>query len=479
MMTTLGWQLGGQSGARKRSRTAKWKPETERLEQRLALAADLAVLSSTTLDSRSVEVSYRVDGDGGLPFDLAIYRSADANFDPSDVKLASQTITDAGGTPPVTQTVNVVVPGGLGIDPAHPFIMAVADPGGQVSETDEANNVASFRKYVIGAISHGTDAAPAWEPVMAASLTALGYDRVVPFVWAAESVVPVPGQAVAAGQRMAAQIIAAAQTLPEGSVIDLHLIGHSRGSVVISQATQTIQILAESGADPQLKGVLAGWTKLTYLDPHPAHNVHTTSAGTTRFFSASPGPIGRLATQLTLRFQAAMQDPEPVVPSSADQAEVFFQHAPYYAAPDPIDRLFNIWGEVPLTGATRYIDLTGIANGHYVMPYWYQTHVVPTLRTGGDFTVPEPTATPARPRRNPRMYERGILFPSLVDRPGVASGLLTRASSTAAALERGNIVLANRRYANLVRFALQRRDRISPELLSAVTSIQPLLGQLR
>ncbi len=89
---------------------------------------------------------------------------------------------------------------------------------------------------------------------MATSLQTGGYDRVVPFFWVAESLLPAPGQAVAAGRRMAEQIIAAAHTIPAGSPIDLHLIGHSRGSVVISEALQTIEAIAQSGTDPQLAG---------------------------------------------------------------------------------------------------------------------------------------------------------------------------------------------------------------------------------
>lgn len=278
---------------------------------------------------------------------------------------------------------------------------------------------------------------------------------------------------------MAAQIIAAARTLPSGAIIDLHLLGHSRGSVVISEALQTIETLAASGTDPQLEGVLAGWTRMTYLDAHPAHNVHTTTTSSARFFSPSPGPFGRFATQVYLRFQDAMRDPEPRVPGSADEAEVFFQRAPYYAAPDPIDRLFNIWGETPIQGATRYIDLTGIANGHYLVPFWYQANVVPTLLTGGTFTPPSPTPLPPAPTVRPAAFERGLLFPEFVTRPGVASGLLARASSTAAAMERGNTFQGIRRYLNLVRFAQQRSARIDPEVLNLLGSIRPIFVRPR
>src|SRR4051812_3059581 len=81
-----------------RRRDSVRKPRLELLEERVALATDFAMLSATTLDSRSVQVSYRIDGDGGTPLEVAIYRSADARFDPSDVRLVTQMIVDPGAT---------------------------------------------------------------------------------------------------------------------------------------------------------------------------------------------------------------------------------------------------------------------------------------------------------------------------------------------------------------------------------------------
>jgi hypothetical protein len=476
---TFQWGLGEWGRRESRHRTRVSKPLLERLEERVAMATDLVMVSATTRDSRSVDVSYRVDGDGGAPVDVAIYRSADANFDASDIRLAAQTITDPTGTATGARTMTVAVSAGLTIDPSHPYVLAVADAGGQVAETNEANNVASFRKYVIGGISHGTDPAPLWEGTLTASLRAGGYDRVVPFFWIAQSFAPVPGLAVAAGQRMAAQIIAAAHTLPAGSVIDLHLIGHSRGSVVISQAMKTIQRVAQSGADAQLRGVLAGWTTMTYLDPHPAHNVHTTAPRNARFYSASPGPFGQLGAQLLTRFQNAMRDPEAFVPNTVDRAEVFFQHAPYYAASDPLDRLINIWGETPIRGATHYFDLTGISNGHYVLPYWYQKNVVPTILTGGTFTPPSATPLPSRPSAGAQAFEARVLFPTVVDRTSVLSGLLGRASLAASAFRSGNTAQGLRRYNDLLRYAIQQRSHIQPPMLAALRLLQPGVARLR
>lgn len=479
MFTSMRQGRRERSGERGRGRRRVLAPRLEWLEERVALAVDFAMVSATTTDSRSVEVSYRVDGDGGSPFAVGIYRSADANFDASDVPLATQTISTASGTAAGTHDLTVAIPGGLGIDPSHPYVLAVANPGNTVTETNSNNDLASFRIYVIGAISHGTDPAPLWEPAMAQSLKAEGYDRVVPFFWITQSILPLPGQAVAAGRRMASQIIAAAHTLPAGSIIDLHLIGHSRGGVVISQAMQTIQTIAQAGSDAQLKGVLAGWTRMTFLDPHPAHNTHTTTTSTAQFFSASPGPLGQLGKQLTFLFQAAMRDPEAFAPSSVDQAEVFFQHAPYYAATDPLDHLFNIWGETPVAGATRYIDLTGIANGHYVLPYWYEANVVPTLRTGAAYNPPSPNALPAAPTAKPLAVEARILYSLVGSRANVDLGLLSRASSAESAFRGGNTRQGVINYVSLLRYAIQQQSVINPDMLRILRVLTLGVARLR
>src|SRR4051794_343464 len=90
-----------------RARTGACRPVIERLEERVAMATDLVMVSATTRDSRSVEVAYRVDGDGGSPLGLAIFRSADANLDPSDVGLAAQTITDPAAITAGSHTLTV------------------------------------------------------------------------------------------------------------------------------------------------------------------------------------------------------------------------------------------------------------------------------------------------------------------------------------------------------------------------------------
>src|SRR4051794_20594408 len=89
-------------------------------------------------------------------------------------------------------------------------------------------------------------------------------------------------------------------TVGPGDGIDLHLIGHSRGSVVVSQAAIALQELDQGGSLPQLT---AGRLRLTFLDPHPAHNTHTLGTPSRGWYSVAEGPIARIALRAYLQFQ--------------------------------------------------------------------------------------------------------------------------------------------------------------------------------
>jgi hypothetical protein len=456
-------------------RRAAWRGP-ERLEGRIALAsepiADVAVLSAGAVESRSVAVTYDAGVfDNNFPFDLGLYRSADAAFDASDVRVGGMAITlESGGAARGLHTVTIAAPEALDFDPARPFVLAVADPANDLAERNEGNNVASFRIYTLGAVTHGLELNPAgtqWVGAAAAGLTAAGYDVVVPFFWVAESVRPVPGQVQAAGARMAQAVIAAAQALPQDAVIDLHLIGHSRGGAVISQAMLGIEAQEQAGAIPQLRGIVDGFTKLTFLDPHPAHNVHTVGDPNGVFVSASPGPLGRLALRAYTQFQAVAGDPEAVATPTADAAEVYFQRATYRQAISPIEKIFNIWGEVPVPGATHSADLTGTVNGHFEVHDWYIAAVIPRLRTASPFFAPTPT-TPPPPGRDigPNLYEARVLSTSGLTRNfGVAVALVQRVGAAESAFDRGDLPLAARRLDSLIRLVARSRGRaVDPQL---------------
>src|SRR5262249_53322482 len=157
-------------------------------------------------------------------------------------------------------------------------------------------------------------------------------------------------------QGLAAQINQTIAKLPTqpNDVVDLHLIGHSRGAVVV---TTTAGLLDWNA--PPLAG---GYLKLTLLDPHPART------SPVAYGSAAKCAIGRLVDQTYHAFQAAVADPPLVIPPRVNRAEVFYQTASVQATLSPQDRVLNIWGSVPASGSTSsviYFDLTQAVPSHF------------------------------------------------------------------------------------------------------------------
>jgi hypothetical protein len=369
----------------------KAAPLLERLEDRVVLAgglADLAMLSAATTDSRSVTFRYEVTLPGqavALTAEVAFFRSNDPAFSPADdVPIGSQVVQRAAGIHTVTASLSDP----LAIDPSHPYVLAVADPLGVIAESHEGDNTASFRIFTIGAVSHGfelTPGASAWVDVMADSLEQAGYDVGIAFHWDALSDLPIPGMTTLAGSQLSNAVRDAVASLaPEahpGDVFALHLIGHSRGAVVISQAALDLERL--EGMLPALAPLRAGPLKMTFLDAHPANNAYS---GT--LYSAAPTLLGLIGTAAITTIQSAMRDPNVVVPASADWAEVYYQRTSYQKALNPVESNFLLWGEGPsdiavLSPATSVssLNLTDIVPGHYLVHDWYQVNVIPTLGT--------------------------------------------------------------------------------------------------
>ena len=151
------------------------------------------------------------------------------------------------------------------------FILAVASG---VPSTDDT---AALRTYILGVVTHGdapTGKFPVWVPYMADQLKSLNYDAAIPFDWAKLAAIPLPGPALVAVDKMVASVRSTiAKIAPNGSW-DLHLIGHSRGGVIISLAMDKL-IKANV---PQL----SGYKRITYLDSHPAN------ASTDSLFNTPP-----------------------------------------------------------------------------------------------------------------------------------------------------------------------------------------------
>ncbi|MDR3618271.1 MAG: Ig-like domain-containing protein [Paludisphaera borealis] len=372
---------------RRRARTRRGKASLrplvrDVLEPRVVLsgmtgASDVAMLSATTTDSQGVTVDYQIGATAGasLPLEFGVYRSADAQFDASDVLLGSWT-ADAGSSDAAAGSHQVTIPvaGGLPIDTARPYVLVVANPNDAGATTDPGRT-ASFRTYVIGVVSHGGlvhtswKYAPPWALQTAKLMQWQGYDAAFPFNWTSDS--RTAGRAARQGPKLARQINAIAEQFPASAVVDLHVIGHSEGAMVNSLA---LSMLAKSAA-PQLQ---RGFVQDTMLDPHAANN---NSPGQ---LSASNTIMGAIARVVTTSFQADADDPAVFVPANVDETEVFYQHT--LAMNTHAGGDYNLWGQVPVPNLSphpiHYYNLTATGASHsglYGVQLWYRNFVATTL----------------------------------------------------------------------------------------------------
>jgi len=378
----------------RRPRNRTLRPAIEGLEGRQLMAAaapDVAMVSATTADSRGVTFTYEVaNADLDRPVTFGVYRSADASLDGSDTAAGSLTVVppgqpgataDQAGRPAGaigTHTVTLPLAGGLPIAPKQPFVLVVADADHALAGENRGHDTASFRKHVVGVITHGgvqpkewSRGGPPWERRMARQLTGQGYDAVIPYNWVARS--KTAGAAAPQGPVLAAEIARVAGQFPASDPVDVHFIGHSEGAVVNSEA---LLELNRQGTTPALA---AGYKKVTMLDPHAANNNLAAKQ-----YSVSGGLFGWLAKQEINKFQSKAKDPLPVVPANVNEAEVFFQHTPVKKA-QTNDGLYNLWGQVPVQGSAHYYDLTapGVSHsGKFGVQDWYRLNVVPTLAAG-------------------------------------------------------------------------------------------------
>jgi hypothetical protein len=364
---------------------------------------DLAVQSATLQSGNTVQFIYETTGNPG-PFEVGLYRSTDGiTYNPADL-VAMQTVTPSPTNPQAPGT--FTLPNELPIDPSHPYILVVADPNARIAERYEANNVDEYRKWVIGVVVHGgnmfTTTIPSWATDMAFSLRGQNYDLAYPFDWSSEVRQWRRGMTTVAATRLASDIVDLAQALPVelGDVVDLHMIGHSRGAVVVSEALDRLRTLA--GSIPLIDN---GFIKMTMLDPHPARNtgslsdgirelVRNTGVSNTGSFSYTPvrGLFSGIRFSInveTLRFQERTDDPLAYVPPNVDQPELYYQRSLWSELPllSP-ERFLNLWGQSPNTiinYSSAPLDITFLPGvSHTGVRELYQAFVVPTLSTGGN-----------------------------------------------------------------------------------------------
>jgi pimeloyl-ACP methyl ester carboxylesterase len=423
---------------------------------------DLIMTGATALNPEVVAAEYTVSGQlaPGATFTLAVYRAADRTLNTSQDTLLG-TVTLAGNfLSPGAHTADVTLANPLGINPSERFVLVTATPTPNPNglEVNTQNDLASFRIWTIGGVTHGfspTGQFQTWVAPMANDLELAGYDDAIAFNWALASSLPQPGMATAAAEGMADQVVQEIESLPSkgfrtGDVVDVHLIGHSRGGGVVSLAAG----LLPSDLPPGWRSSL-NFLKLSLLDPHPA------GPASDSFQSSSEGPLGVFALQVYVAFQKAAADLPVDIPSRVDQTEVFYQHTLVTGLTPQSDTDFhflNYWGTVPVgadkagTGPIVYYDLTkvlpklGLDPSHAGPIDYYFSQVIPTLSSGGAVPLPGTTnplkVTGAGPVSGTGLnYELGVLSNPLIGGidPQVSYQLLVE-------LDTFNQELANRDY---------------------------------
>lgn len=347
-------------------------------------AVDLRMLSATMSDSSKIRIEYEiVAGPLASPaVPVHLYRSADTALDLPDDRLLMEGVLT--GTANGVHVQELTLPeAGRGMATGQPHVLAVLDPptntapSGVVIESDETNNQAEFRKYALAVIVHGLtfyEGPPEWVDLIAASLTDRGYDLVVPVDWAMRSRVIWPGVPQSVGAGLAHDLKAAVAELPARPQdrVDVHWIGHSRGTVVVSQA------LLAWGRDAQLPdSIKSGWMKVTYLDPHPAKNRNPPLISVNRL-----NPLGPLLAFGTQIFQSIVNDPDLTLPTGLiDETELYFQRTEWYLlSPNEVyfDYLANYWGEAPLPGfpLNKTFNVTQPRLSHFEVPNYYLDNVL-------------------------------------------------------------------------------------------------------
>jgi hypothetical protein len=366
----------------------------EGLEERQLMSAPTAtipaiqMLSATTTDSKSVTIDYQVNTppDAANPLQFGVYRSSNGQFNSSDALISTVTLAAPGsvsspGAITLDQngqsataigTHQLILPLAQGLPPypEKPYVLVVADPGSP-SATVNFEQIASFRVYTIGIVTHGGiqdpswKHGPPWQLETAYMMRHQGYDSVIAYNWALQS--STPGAAIKQSPRLARMILDVASNFPPNAVVDLQFIGHSEGTVVNTYAI----VALSSQMTPQLK---AGFIQDILLDPHAANN---DVPGQQMSFG---GALGGLARTVVTNYQAQAKDPPAFIPAVVDQALVLFQHTQSTAG-----GIYNLWGQVPVKSAgalVHYYNLTDMGvthSGKTGINYWFRDFIAPTL----------------------------------------------------------------------------------------------------
>ena len=395
------------------------------------VADDIVVDSVSTVDARELIVDYDIRSSQlSTSFDIGIYRSSQPEYDTSgnNVEVAAYRVAGADlieGDHTITIDASdcdwglnsQTLSDPLVSDPQLPYVLAVADPEDELpANVMTDSSLGFFRIYTIAAVTHGQEfsndgpTAVPWMGQLVAGLLAEHYDAVVPVYW--KTVLPGPGQAQVASDVMYNDIVAMARGLSglqPNDIINVQLIGHSRGASVIGLAMQ--ELVTNPPDIPQLQH---GYYEMTFLDPHPAspETADEVSMASLAALSQVWSPAEYAEIVLDIGYFIASvhaNDPSVTVPTRVNQVEDYYQRNSNFSLSVPalmnsvFEAAFNLWGDSgqitiasPTTTLSSSINISSLGVGHGEVPYWYLTNLA--VLTNGS---PPPNPVPPWPAQDP------------------------------------------------------------------------------
>jgi hypothetical protein len=395
--------------------------------------ATIKLIKATTLDAKSVSVDYEIKGTQPYIVNFDIYRSHNQSIDNLDSIKTDGNLIKLGSTPITGEQLalkehdNVDLLLGLDLipDTRMPYIIVVATLNNQKQQI-------YFKKWMLGAVSHGFDpsvhispdliarlySVPQWETNMTKKLTDTvfgdGYDDVIAFDWMRTCATSKPYCAVNAGADLALEIWQKVKEIKKikshaGDVVDIQLIGHSRGAVVVAEALVMLSDKLKMKTDYAAFG--GSYIELTLLDPHPANNTFEAVWCSTDFrkihddsknkdvavdcdgkeTSLSTEEVQLKAYFYVYDFQDKTRDQQIQIPGGVNKIEIWFQHTPAYKFCNndtfkPFESKLNLWGmaspksviwsdesvKIDYNDLTNYnIDGIGVV-GHGEVPLVYE-----------------------------------------------------------------------------------------------------------
>lgn len=295
----------------------------------------LTLVTATTPDARAIDVEYTVDSAWtARDVTFRVYRSA--RSEPDDKPpVVEQTLRIPAGPVTAPKKLRIVDSADLAPDPNRPYVIVVA-------EQSRHESSAWFQKHLVGVLVHGytfrkayevarflnagaglrmadwlfknEDVEP-WQALLEGTLEAACYSPATfAFNWRHASIQAMSTElSRQARDRLYPRIVSTVTGLVQahaGDVVDLHLIGHSRGAVMVSQAL----LAAAAAPNPALRG---GYVIATLLDPHPANNTFGVQED-----YAPANPLSNTVFHSYREFQDSARDPAIQLPAGAGLREV-------------------------------------------------------------------------------------------------------------------------------------------------------------